>query len=363
MACICCGLAGCAPSDREVLVGVAGPMTGSDAQMGADFQKGVSLAVEEWNSRGGVLGRTIKTVLVDDQSDSAQAVVAAQKLVKDRVAGVVGHYNSNCSIPASDVYHQASIPMITPASTNPLLTGRGYRGIFRVCGTDDQQGKAGADFVSRKLQAKRVAVLHDSTVYGKGLAELFMTHLGSSASIVYTGGIIRGSKDFRGVLREIREQRPDLVYFGGVYSEAGLLIKQARDLSLTVPFLSGDAAFDRKMIEVAGSSAAEGTYLTFSPNPENLPTARSFVEKYRARYGDPGAYSVYAYVAANVLFEALQAAGTTDGRAVAEKLHSLEFSTALGPIRFTEKGDVAQAPYMVWITRGGRLQEYWRPTE
>lgn len=353
-------LTGCGRTDREISIAVAGPMTGPDAQMGADFRNGVAIALEEWNGRGGVLGMKIKSVLADDQSDAGRAAVVAKRLVQDRVVGVIGHYNSSCSIPASDVYHQARVPMITPASTNPRLTARGYPGVFRVCGTDDQQGAIGAEFAISKLRAKRIAILHDRTTYGQGLAELFRARLDDSVVIVLFEGIPRGEKDFRGVLRKIQGKKPDLIYFGGVYSEAGLLIKQAHELRLSVPFLSGDAAIDRKLVEIAGKDAAEGTYLTFSPNPENLPAAQSFIEKYRAKHGELGTYSVYAYIAANILLEAIQAAGETDGRAVAEKLHRMEFATVLGPVKFNSQGNVVRSPYVVWITHNGRFQEYWK---
>lgn len=351
----------CVQHDKDIRIAIAGPMTGSDSQMGADFRNGAALAIEEWNARGGVLGKKVKTILFDDQADPQQAVSVANRLVNDRIVGVVGHYNSSCSIPASEVYNRARIPMITPASTNPYLTERGYPGVFRVCGTDDQQGKAGADFAVRKLQAKRIAIIHDRTTYGQGLAELFRAALGTAADVVFFSGIARGEKDFRSVLTAVREKAPDLIYFGGVYSEAGLLIRQARELSIPVPILSGDAAFDRKMLDIAGAAAIDGVYVTFSPDPETLPTALTFVQKYRERYGERGAYSIYAYVAVNVMLEAMQAAGTTDGNAVADKLHSMEFATALGPIRFNQKGNVIQAPYVVWKARPGGFQEFWKP--
>jgi len=155
-------LSGCVKKDENVIkIGVAGPMTGDQAKMGTDFKNGVTLAVEEWNEIGGVLGKKIETLIEDDQHDPKQAVSIANKLVNSGVAGVIGHFNSSCSIPASDVYNRAGIPMITPASTNPQLTERGYPGVFRVCGRDDQQGKVAADFVLTQLKLKKVAVIHN----------------------------------------------------------------------------------------------------------------------------------------------------------------------------------------------------------
>ncbi len=354
-------LAGCSKGEETIRIGVAGPMTGPDAKMGADMRNGVSLAAEEWNGRGGLFGKKIVVVADDDQSDPKQAVAVANKLVNEGVTGVIGHFNSSCSIPASDVYNRAGIPMITPASTNPLLTGRGYKGIFRVCGTDDQQGRVAADFVRTRLRAKRVAVIHDKTTYGQGLADFFRSHIGGYAEIVYYGGITRGDKDFKTVLTSVKQASPDLLYFGGIYADAGLIVKQAREISFTTPLMSGDGVIDTKFVEIAGEKAAEGTFLTFGPSPRENGQAGDVIKKYREKFGEPGPYSLYAYDAAQVLLTALKAASVPDGRAVADKIHSMEFPGSHGIIRFASNGDVAHAPYVVWITRSGKFEEHWKP--
>lgn len=354
-------LAGCEKKEKVIKVGIAGPMTGQDAKMGSDFRNGVSVAIEEWNAAGGVLGNKVEAVIADDQSDPKQAVAVANKLVNEGVVGIIGHFNSSCSIPASDVYERAGKPMITPASTNPLLTERGYKGVFRVCGTDNQQGKVAAQFVREKLRLKRVAVLHDKTTYGQGLADIFRDDLGSGIEVVYYGGITRGDKDFKTILTSLKQKNPELIFFGGIYADAGLLVKQAREIEIIVPFMSGDGTIDPKFVEIAGEKAAEGTYLTFSPDPANIAAARDFIEKYRKKYGELGSYSIYAYVAMNVLLDAIKEAGSVDGKAVIDKLRAKEFTTALGKIRFNEKGDVSQAPYIVWITKNGKFEEIWKP--
>lgn len=350
----------CQKKDNIIKIGVAGPMTGDQAKMGTDFKNGVTLAVDEWNSRGGVLGKRIQMIVADDQHDPKQAVAVANKLVNEGVVGIIGHFNSSCSIPASDVYNRAGIPMITPASTNPQLTEKGYRGVFRVCGRDDQQGVIAARFVIEQLRIKKVAIIHDKTTYGQGLADEFKKNVSGKVEVLYYGGIVQGDKDFKTVLTVIRERKPDLIYFGGVYPEAGLLVKQAEELGLNVPFMSGDGTIDPKFIEIAGA-ASEGTFLTFSPDTKNIPTARFFVEKYEKRFGEIGPYSIYAYDATNILLTAIKEAGTTEGKVVIDKLHSLEFSGALGKVKFNERGDVSVAPYVVWITKDRKFVEYWRP--
>lgn len=353
--------AGCTKSSQDAItIGVAGPMTGDQSKMGTDLKNGVSMAVAEWNAKGGILGKRIILLVEDDQHDPKQAVAVANKLVNSGAVGVVGHWNSSSSIPASTVYHQAGIVMITPASTNPGLTEQGFPDVFRVCGRDDQQGTVAAAFTIEKLKAKRVAVLHDKTTYGQGLAEEYRKAVGEKASIVYFAGITQGDKDFRGILTTVKGTRPDLLFFGGVYPEAGLLIMQARELGLTAPMLSGDGTIDQKFIEIAGK-AAEGTYLTFSPDPEKIPFAKTFLENYHRQFGQHGPYSIYAYDAANILLEGIAKAGMTQGEAVSRSIHAIEYHGALGDIRFDAKGDVLQSPYVVWVTKNGAFEEFWKP--
>jgi branched-chain amino acid transport system substrate-binding protein len=355
-------LSGCQKKGADVItVGISGPMTGPQAKLGSDFKNGVSIAVQEWNEKGGLLGKKIEVIVGDDQADPKQAVSVANKTVNEGAVGVIGHFNSSCSIPASDVYNRAGIPMITPASTNPILTERGYRGVFRVCGRDDQQGGVAAKFVSEKLKLKRVAILHDKTTYGQGLVEEFKKALAPGVEVVYYSGIVQGDKDFKTVLTAVKQKRPELVYFGGIYPEGGLLVKQAKEIGLDVPFMSGDGVFDPLFIEIAGPKTAEGTYFTFSPDPENIPSAKLFVTKYREKYGDLGAYSIYAYDAAQILFSAVREAGTTDGKTISDRIHAMTFNGALGSIKFDEKGDVTAPPYVVWIAKNGKFVEYWKP--
>lgn len=352
---------GCQKKEDVIKIGIAGPMTSNQAKMGIDFKNGVTLAVEEWNARGGVLNKKIDMLIEDDQHDPKQAVSVANKLVNAGVAGVIGHFNSSCSIPASDVYNRAGIPMISPGSTNPQLTEKGHKGVFRVCGRDDQQGKVGAEFVINKLNLKKIAVIHDKTTYGQGLADEFKKFVEKNVEVVYYGGVIQGDKDFKTVLISIKEKKPALIYFGGIYPEAGLLVKQARELGISVPFMSGDGTIDPKFIEIAGAKAAEGTYLTFSPDAKKIPTAKKFVEDYEKKFGELGPYSIYAYDAANIMLSAIKEAQKTEEKAIIEKLHSVEFDGALGKINFDAKGDVTVAPYIIWITKNGKFEEFWKP--
>ncbi|MHB8882617.1 MAG: branched-chain amino acid ABC transporter substrate-binding protein [Thermodesulfovibrionales bacterium] len=361
--CLVAGMtAGCQKKAGEVIkIGVVGPMTGDQSRFGTDFKNGVTLATEQWNEKGGLLGKKIELVIGDDQHDPKQAVSVANKLINDGAAGIIGHFNSSCSIPASEVYNRASVPMISPASTNPELTQKGYKGTFRVCGRDDQQGGVAAAFVLSKLKLKKVAVIHDKTTYGQGLADEFKKALAGKIDVVYYGGIVQGDKDFKGVLTSIREKYPELIFFGGIYPEMGLLVRQAKELGLKAPFMSGDGSYAEEFVKIAGDQAAEGTYLTFTPDPNNIPDAKDFITKYNAKFGKEGPYSIYAFDAANILFTAIRDANTTDGKTVIGKLHSTEFNGAMGKIKLNENGDVTAPPYVVWVTQNGKFVETWKP--
>ncbi|HLA81769.1 MAG TPA: branched-chain amino acid ABC transporter substrate-binding protein [Thermoleophilia bacterium] len=351
----------CTSAPSNVLkIGAAGPMTGDQSKMGMDLRHGVELAVDEWNARGGVLGKRIVVQVEDDQHDPKQAVAVANKLVHSGVVGVIGHWNSSASIPASGVYSQAKVVMITPASTNPRLTEQGFPTVFRICGRDDQQGPLAARFVREKFPTGAVAVLHDKTTYGQGLAEEFQKALGGGPRVVFGSGITQGDKDFRAVLTTVKAARPDIIFFGGIYPEAALLVRQARELGLTAPFISGDGTYDQKFLEIAGP-AADGTYLTFGPDPADFPQSLAFLTKYHERFGPHGPYSIYAYDAANILLSAIAQAGTTDGLKLAEVIRGAPHQGAQGEIRFDAKGDVLNAPYIVWIVKQGRFEKQWVP--
>ncbi len=350
-------LLGCMRQDETVIrIGAAGPMTGDQSKMGVDLRNSVELAVAEWNEKGGVLGKKIVLLSGDDQADPKQAVSIANKFINQKAVALVGHWNSSCSIPASKYYHDANIVMISPATTNPRLTLQGFKKVFRVCGTDDQQGGVAADFVLKTIKPKKVAIIHDKTAYGQGLADYFKKALGDKAQVVYYEGIIQRDPDYRAVLTTMKEKKPELYFFGGIYPEAGRLVRQAKELGMNIPMLTGDGVYDPTFINIAGKSA-EGTYVTFGKEPTGLPSAKSFMDNYKARYGDPGPYSIHAYDAANIILTAIAETKTTDGAKVAEYISKTVFHGAFGDISFDKNGDVTKAPYVIWRVRDGKFQE------
>ncbi len=342
----------------EIRIGVAAPFTGTQAKIGTDMLQGAEMAVAEWNARGGIRGETIVLIQGDDEASPKQAPVVARDLIGKKIVGVIGHFNSGCTIPASEIYDEAQVVMITPASTNPLVTDRGYRGVFRVCGRDDQQGTVAAKFALETLKAKRIAILHDKTTYGQGLADEFRKYLEKNGvKPVYYAGVPASELDFRAIISSIKKAEPDLWYFGGIYDQGGPLLKQAKQAGLTAPLMSGDGLIDTALLQTAGP-AAEGTLLTFGPDPAKKPTAKKFLDAYRAKYGPHGPYAIYGYDAANILLQAIEKTGSTKYQALADYLHNTEFQTAMGPLRFDQKGDITDTYYVMWVVKDGKFVLY-----
>ena len=230
----------------EIRLGVAAPLTGTQAKIGTDMVQGAEMAAAEWNARGGIRGEKVVIVKGDDEASPKQAPVVARDLIGKKVVGVVGHFNSGCTIPASEIYDESQVVMVTPASTNPLVTDRGYQGVFRVCGRDDQQGSVGAKFALETLKAKRIAILHDKTTYGQGLADEFKKYLEKhGVKPVYYAGVPKEELDFRAIISAIKQTQPELWYFGGIYDQGGPLLKQAKQAGLTAPLMSGDGLIDK----------------------------------------------------------------------------------------------------------------------
>jgi branched-chain amino acid transport system substrate-binding protein len=351
------GLGG-VPEASAIKLGMAGPLTGDQGAIGQQLKNGTIIAVEEWNTKGGVLGRKIEVVWGDDQHDPKQAVAVANKFLNEGVSGVIGHFNSSCSIPASTIYHEGKVVQITPGSTNPQLTERGLWNVFRTIGRDDQQGVVAADFIVKKLKKTKVAVLHDKTTYGQGLADETVKALEKAKiKAVYYAGITQGERDYRPILTAVKQKNPEVLFYGGIYPEAILLTKQMRELGMKTVFVSGDGVWQKEYIDIAGKDA-EGAYVTFTPDQANIKEAQGFIKKHKEKFGeDVGAYTVYSYVAANILLDAIAATKSTDGPKLADHIRKTRWSTALGPIQFDRKGDVLVSPFVVWEVKNGKFAE------
>nr|WP_167367642.1 branched-chain amino acid ABC transporter substrate-binding protein [Methylobacterium pseudosasicola] len=337
-----------------VKIGVAAPLTGPYAAFGAQIRNGASQAIEDLNKAGGIKGRLFETVVGDDASDPKQGVSLANKFAGAGVKMVVGTFNSGVSIPASDVYLDAGIIQITPASTNVKFTERGMWNTFRTCGRDDQQGAVAGAYLAAHFKDKKIAFVHDKSTYGKGLAEETLTAFkakGGKAALIE--GINPGEKDYSALVSKLKSATIDVVYFGGYHTEAGLILRQMRDQGLQAIVAGGDGITDKEFVQIAGP-AAEGTLMTFPPDPRKNPNAQAVVAAFKAKGIDPEAFTLYAYAAVQVLAKAAAETGSSDGKALADWLHQGKpVETVLGPIAYDKKGDITKLDYVMHVWTKG----------
>ncbi|MBB6178261.1 branched-chain amino acid ABC transporter substrate-binding protein [Pseudorhizobium flavum] len=337
----------------DVLIGVGGPFTGPNAAFGAQLQKGAEQAAAEINAAGGLNGEQVRIVLGDDVSDPKQGISVANKFVADGVKFVVGHFNSGVSIPASEVYAENGILQISPASTNPTFTERGLWNTFRTCGRDDQQGSIAGAYLAEKFKDAKIAIIDDKTPYGQGLAEETKKAMNAAGvTEVVREGVNTGDKDFSALIAKMKEAGVSIIYWGGLHTEAGLIIRQAADQGLDATLVSGDGIVSNELASIAGD-AVEGTLNTFGPDPRLAPQNKELVEKFRASGFEPEAYTLYSYASMQVIAGAAKAAGSNDPEAVAEAMKANTFPTALGDMGFDEKGDPKLPGYVMYEWKKG----------
>ncbi|MGX5664798.1 branched-chain amino acid ABC transporter substrate-binding protein [Rhizobium daejeonense] len=342
----------------DVLIGVGGPLTGPNAAFGAQLQKGAEQAAADINAAGGINGEQIKIVLGDDVSDPKQGISVANKFVADGVKFVVGHFNSGVSIPASEVYAENGILEVTPAATNPVFTERGLWNTFRTCGRDDQQGGIAGAYLAEHFKDAKIAVVHDKTPYGQGLADETKKAMNAAGvtEVMYEG-VNTGDKDFSALIAKMKEAGVSIIYWGGLHTEAGLIIRQAADQGLKATLVSGDGIVSNELASIAGDAVA-GTLNTFGPDPTLRPENKELVEKFKAAGFNPEAYTLYSYAAVQVIAEAAKAAGSLESEAVAEAMKKGKFPTALGEISFDEKGDPKLPGYVMYEWKKGADGKY-----
>jgi len=300
----------------EVKIGFAGPMTGAQAHYGKDFQNGVTLAIEDMNATRPVIGgRHVRFVLdaADDQADPRTGTMVAQKLVDDGIKGMLGHFNSGTSIPASRIYANAGIPQISMA-TAAEYTQQGFKTTFRMMTSDAQQGAVAGAFAVRQLHMKRIAIIDDRTAYGQGLADQFArTAKAAGATIVDREYTSDHALDFRSILTHLKAANPSLIYFGGADTQAAPMARQMRALGIRAPLMGGEMVRTPTFLKLAGP-AANGTIASLAGLPlEQMPGGKAYVARYKRRFGtDVQTYSPYAYDGAMALFSAMKRANSTD---------------------------------------------------
>jgi branched-chain amino acid transport system substrate-binding protein len=339
--------------DAEILIGMAGPLTGKEAWFGEQMERGAALAVADLNAAGGVLGEQVELITVDDFCDPEQAVAAAKKLVSDGVILVVGHYCSGASIPASEVYAAAGLLMISPGSSNPMLTELGRANVFRLENRDDVVGSVIGNYLADHWSDKKIAILHDNTTFGADIAELTKEQLNRRglSEAIYQAFVPRKS-DYSAEIAELQAANVAVAFVGGYHAELGLMAREARNRGYPVQWVFGASLGTEEYGLIAGP-AAEGTLYTDPPDPRARAEAAPVVERFRASGFEPGGKTLYAYAAVQAWAEAAEKAGSLELQAMIASLREHQFDTVLGPIDFDDKGDLAVQNPVCYVWRGG----------
>jgi branched-chain amino acid transport system substrate-binding protein len=334
-----------AAAHAEILIGVAAPLSGSNAWMGGDTLQAIMAAVTDLNDTGGLLGQRIRVITADDYCDPQQAVAAAHKLIDSGVALVTGHNCSGAAIPAAKIYAAAGMLFIDADATNPLLTEQGLRNVFRIIGRDDEQGTIAGDYLADHWSGKRIAIVHDGQVYGSGLAEQTKKRLNERhVTESMFEAIAPGANDYSNLVEKLKAAHADVIYYGGYAAEAGLILRQLRERGSNIPMIAGDAAGNETFWQITGA-AGEGTLSTNTLAAPNNPQVMSIMAKHKIAYTHLDAN---AYAAIQVWAQAAASAGTLQPDAVISILRREQFDTVIGKIGFDAKGDMTGIVPFVW---------------
>jgi branched-chain amino acid transport system substrate-binding protein len=342
----------------QIRVATVGPMTGEYAAIGVQMKAGAEQAVADINKAGGVNGQQLVLEVGDDACDPKQAVSVANQMASRKVAVVAGHYCSGSSIPASKVYGEEGILEISPASTNPKYTDEGSWNTFRVCGRDDQQGALAGKFLADKFKGKKIAIIHDNSAYGKGLADETKKAMNAAGTTetLYTA-YVAGERDYSALISRMKQAGIEVIYVGGYHTATGLIARQAKEQGMNVTMVGGDALVTNEFWQISGP-AGEGTVMTFPPDPRKSASAAPIVAEFKAKNFDPEGYTLYTYAALQIWAEAAKKANSVDGKKVADVLHTGQpFNSVLGDISFDKKGDVTTAGYVFYVWKNGNYSE------
>ena len=355
-------LAGCSRTTDSIKVGEYASLTGKEAGFGQTSHHGVVLAIEEINAAGGVLGKKLELFFEDNQTKPGESATAAKKLLsREKVIALIGEVSSGRSLEAAPIAQAAHVPMIAPAATNPKVTETGDY-IFRVCFIDPFQGTVMAKFAKDEMKAKRVAILSSvSNAYSLGLAKFFKeTFTTTGGEIVTEKNYSEGDKDFRAQLTAVKASGADAVFVPGYYTESALIVRQARELGITVPFFGGDGWEDEQLLGIGGR-ALDGCFYSTHFSAENTdPTVARFAAKYKARWNNevPGAFSALGYDAIYVLADAIKRAGTTDGPKLRDALATTKDYSGVSGVTTIDKDRNASKSATIIALKNGKATFY-----
>lgn len=349
-------LLGASAAQAEITIGFVSGLSGQIAALGQQSLAGAQAAVADINAKGGVLGEPLVLDVADDACEPKQAVAVANQMASKGVPVVIGHLCSGATIPASEVYAEEGIVMITASATNPTLTDRGFDNVFRAIGRDDQQGAVAAAYIADRHRDADIAIIHDKQAYGKGIAEEVQRRLREAGiQEAIFDSINPGERDFSALITRLKQAGIDVVYYGGYHPELGLMVRQAREQGLEAQFVSDEGIFTQEYAAIAGQ-AAEGTLITYPPNPKDTPAGQSLTEQARqAGTPEPDNFFFGYYAAVQVLAQAAEQAGSMEPDALIQALRDGTFDTVIGQLDFDEKGDLTEPKFVIYELRDGEF--------
>ncbi|ODU08209.1 MAG: branched chain amino acid ABC transporter substrate-binding protein [Rubrivivax sp. SCN 71-131] len=337
----------------DLVVAIAGPMTGQYASAGDQIRKGAEMAVADINAKGGVLGQKLVLEVGDDACDPKQAVSVANTMVNKKIVFMHGHWCSSSTIPASDVYAEAGIPMAT-VSTNPQVTERGLKNIFRIMGRDDQQGAVAGGFIASQFKGKKVAVVDDKSAYGKGLAdEIAKAMTAKGAKPALRESVTAGEKDYSALVSKLKSAAVQVMAYGGYHTEVALILRQAQQAGLQLTVVGGDTMTNSELVTAAGA-AVDNVYFTFAPDPRKNVAAADVVKRFRDAKVEPEGYVMYAYAAMQLFAEAATQAKSAKPADVQKALAKGSFDSVIGRLAFDAKGDNKAPGFVAYKWQGGQ---------
>ncbi|MCU1755465.1 MULTISPECIES: branched-chain amino acid ABC transporter substrate-binding protein [Pseudomonas] len=338
-----------------IKIGIAGPKTGPVTQYGDMQFMGAKQAIKDINAKGGVDGKMLEAKEYDDACDPKQAVAVANKVVNDGVKFVVGHLCSSSTQPASDIYEDEGIIMITPAATSPEITSRGYKLVFRTIGLDSAQGPAAGNYIAKFVKPKVVAVLHDKQQYGEGIATAVKQTLEKDGiKVAVFEGVNAGDKDFASVIQKLKQANVDFVYYGGYHPELGLILRQAKEKGLNAKFMGPEGVGNDSISQIA-QDASEGLLVTLPKSFDTDPENKAIADAIKADGKDPSGPFVFpAYSAVELIAQGITAAKSEDTAKVAEAIHAGTFKTPTGDLSYDAKGDLKDFKFVVYEWHFGK---------
>jgi branched-chain amino acid transport system substrate-binding protein len=349
-------LIGMSPVRADITIGLASSFTGSNAFFGEQMKRGADQAIADINAAGGVNGLKLILQIGDDVCDPKQAVAVANNFTSHGIKYVVGHACSSASIPASKVYNEEGVMMITPVSTNPALTEAGFKNVFRTCGRDDQQGTVDGQYILDHYRGKKIAIAHDQSAWGRGLADQLKKTI-NAAGVEETlfEAFTPGERDYSSFVSRLKQSGIEVVFLGGYFTEVGLITRQMKEQGAKIQIIGGDALVTNQLWSVAGN-AAEGLLMSFGPDARKMADAKPAIEAIRKSGFEPEGYTLYTYAAVQAIAEGIRRAGNDPVKA-ADALRQSPVKTIVGDISYDAKGDRSGSTYVLYRWHDGKYAE------